>query len=163
MSDDGTVGFIGLGHMGEGMVRRLITHGGSEADLVGGPRRHKFLVWNRSPGKCEVLKAELKGAGRIREHWRGNLHHVDLEPFQERIRSIPTRRGDLTLHCGKLLHEGVAVTSGVRYILVGFVDARSPRVDDTFLASKMANASKRSTSIDYECATRAFVAESEGS
>jgi ectoine hydroxylase-related dioxygenase (phytanoyl-CoA dioxygenase family) len=43
------------------------------------------------------LKAELKGAGRIREHWRGNLHHVDLELFQSRIRSIPTHRGDLLI------------------------------------------------------------------
>ena len=29
--------------------------------------------------------------------------------------------GDLTTHCGKLLHEAVAITRGRRFVLVGFV------------------------------------------
>ena len=45
-----TVGFIGLGHMGEGMARRLLSHG-----------NRKLLVWNRSPGKSEALKSEAAG------------------------------------------------------------------------------------------------------
>jgi hypothetical protein len=64
----------------------------------------------------------------------------------------PERRGDLTLHCGKLLHEGVAVTSGVRYIVVGFVDATAAaagRVDLPFLASRHANHSKAGKDHDY--------------
>ena len=60
------------------------------------------------------------------------------------------------MHCGKLLHEGAPVTQGVRLILVGFVDVCSEKVDSEFLAGKMANASKRSAAVDYECATRAF-------
>mgnify|MGYP004377990015 CR=1 FL=1 len=74
--------------------------------LPSGPGRNANTAWPHAfdaegmplpaPERAR-LKAELKGAGRIREHWRGNLHHVDLEPFQERIRSIPTRRGDLLI------------------------------------------------------------------
>ena len=46
-----TVGFIGLGHMGEGMARRLLTTAG-----------RKLVVWNRSPDKAKKLEAEGKGA-----------------------------------------------------------------------------------------------------
>ena len=45
-----TVGFIGLGHMGEGMARRLLTIG------------RKLVVWNRSPAKSQALEADGKGA-----------------------------------------------------------------------------------------------------
>ena len=45
-----TVGFIGLGHMGEGMSRRLLGAG------------KKLVVWNRSAGKSKALEAEGKGA-----------------------------------------------------------------------------------------------------
>ena len=112
----------------------------------------------------------------------------------------PQDCGDLTVHSGKWLHEGMPVTrdsphpaaadtnanavtlgsggaratgdpgsgggavlcpvptplpppppppppalkqqSGVRYLIVGFVDVRSPRVDSGFLASKQANHSR---------------------
>ena len=33
-------------------------------------------------------------------------------------------RGDCLLHCGQLLHGGAAVTSGTRFIVVGFVAER---------------------------------------
>lgn len=46
-----TVGFIGLGHMGEGMARRLLHTAG-----------RKLIVWNRSDGKSKALEAEGKGA-----------------------------------------------------------------------------------------------------
>ena len=45
-----TVGFIGLGHMGEGMSRRLLGIG------------KKLIVWNRSEAKAKALEAESKGA-----------------------------------------------------------------------------------------------------
>ena len=45
-----TVGFIGLGHMGEGMARRLLSHGG-----------RKLIVWNRSAGKSKALETEQAG------------------------------------------------------------------------------------------------------
>ena len=45
-----TVGFIGLGHMGEGMARRLLSHGG-----------RKLIVWNRSAGKSKALETEAAG------------------------------------------------------------------------------------------------------
>ena len=41
-----TVGFIGLGHMGEGMSRRLLGRG------------HKLVVWNRSAAKAKALEAK---------------------------------------------------------------------------------------------------------
>ncbi|CAM9471825.1 unnamed protein product [Choristocarpus tenellus] len=41
----------------------------------------------------------------------------------------PSTVGDLTMHTGKLLHEGVRVTRGTRYILVGFVRVASPKVN----------------------------------
>ena len=45
-----TVGFIGLGHMGEGMARRLLN-----------VANRKLVVWNRSEGKSKALAAEAKG------------------------------------------------------------------------------------------------------
>ena len=47
----------------------------------------------------------------------------------------PTAVGDLVLHSGKLVHGGVAITSGVRYILVGFVQATGGVVDAAFMSS----------------------------
>ena len=45
------------------------------------------------PSRVHCCGAAVVGA----QHWRGNLHHVDLEPFQHRIRSIPCKRGDLLI------------------------------------------------------------------
>ena len=45
-----TVGFIGLGHMGEGMARRLLSHG-----------NRKLVVWNRSAAKSKQLETEGNG------------------------------------------------------------------------------------------------------
>ena len=45
-----SVGFIGLGHMGEGMARRLLSVGGKS-----------LVVWNRSEGKSKALEADGKG------------------------------------------------------------------------------------------------------
>lgn len=39
---------------------------------------------------------------------------------------LPENRGDVVLHCGKFLHGGKQVTSGVRYVLVGFIDVVGP-------------------------------------
>ena len=36
--------------------------------------------------------------------------------------------GDVILHCGQMMHGGAALTSGIRYILVGFVDVVAPDV-----------------------------------
>ena len=70
----------------------------------------------------------------------------------------PQQRGDLTLHCGKLLHEGVAVTAGARYIVVGFVDAAAgcARFDSPFLASRHANHSKARAGCDHEIVGKAW-------
>ena len=46
----GTVGFIGLGIMGDGMARCLLKSGRS------------LVVWNRSAAKCDALKAEAADA-----------------------------------------------------------------------------------------------------
>jgi predicted 2-oxoglutarate/Fe(II)-dependent dioxygenase YbiX len=45
----------------------------------------------------------------------------------------PSHIGDLTIHPGKARHSGVAVSRGVRHVIVGFVGVRSPRVDLAFL------------------------------
>jgi len=50
-----TTGFIGLGIMGSGMVRRLITQTGISTD----PNSHNLFIWNRSASKSEALKAEF--------------------------------------------------------------------------------------------------------
>jgi len=47
-----TTGFIGLGIMGNGMVRKIIT------DSIGDSKDHKLIVWNRSVEKSEALKQE---------------------------------------------------------------------------------------------------------
>ena len=47
----------------------------------------------------------------------------------------PTAVGDLVLHSGKLVHGGVIITAGVRYILVGFVKAKGGVVDEAFMSS----------------------------
>jgi 3-hydroxyisobutyrate dehydrogenase-like beta-hydroxyacid dehydrogenase len=51
-----TIGFIGLGHMGEGMARRLLNVAG-----------RKLVVWNRSAAKSKALEAEAKGAVTVAE------------------------------------------------------------------------------------------------
>lgn len=48
---EGSIGFIGLGHMGEGMARRLVNVAGK-----------KLVVWNRSEAKSKALEVEAKGS-----------------------------------------------------------------------------------------------------
>ena len=52
----------------------------------------------------------------------------------------PQSIGDLVVHCGRLTHSGLAVTAGLRYLLVGFVRVYGARVDhsayDEFLKGK---------------------------
>jgi hypothetical protein len=47
----------------------------------------------------------------------------------------PRAVGDLISHSGKLVHGGVAITAGRRYIVVGFVDARGGVIDAEFISS----------------------------
>jgi len=45
--------------------------------------------------------------------------------------------GMLTIHCGQLLHGGQKITSGVRYIMAGFVSISSPHLNtDAVFESK---------------------------
>ena len=61
-------------------------------------------------------------------------------------------RGDLTAHCGKLLHEGAPVVRGRRYVVVGFVIVDSPRVNAEFLAnSRVANMTASGAKADHVC------------
>ena len=50
------IGFIGLGIMGEGMAARLISQG------VAGTAEQPLVVWNRTPSKCDALKAKFPDA-----------------------------------------------------------------------------------------------------
>ena len=66
-------------------------------------------------------------------------------------------RGDLSAHCGKLLHEGGRVTRGIRYLLVGFVRVKSPRIDHSFVeGSVYANSASRGGESDYEIVEEAY-------
>lgn len=72
----------------------------------GWPGRNAFKEWPHAFDKTGrplpepqlfALNAELAAAGRLQPHWVGNLNHISLEPFQHRIRSIPTQAGDLLI------------------------------------------------------------------
>ena len=66
--------------------------------------------------------------------------------------------GDLTTHCGKLLHEGAPVLRGTRYVVVGFVNVDSPTVDVDFIAhSALANSSTVGRWADHECVGAALL------
>jgi 3-hydroxyisobutyrate dehydrogenase-like beta-hydroxyacid dehydrogenase len=45
-----SIGFIGLGIMGEGMAARLLHEG------VAGTTERPLVVWNRTPSKCQALQ-----------------------------------------------------------------------------------------------------------
>lgn len=51
-----SIGFIGLGIMGEGMAGRLISEG------VAGTTETPLVVWNRTPSKCDALKSRFPDA-----------------------------------------------------------------------------------------------------
>lgn len=53
--------------------------------------------------------------------------------------------GDVVMHCGKVKHGGSPVTRGVRYILIGFMEVRSPhmRLPDKALTDAFADDDKR--------------------
>ena len=66
-------------------------------------------------------------------------------------------RGDLTAHCGKLLHEGARVTRCKRYIVVGFVRVKAPRIDHEFVEKSLyANSASRGGESDYELVEEAY-------
>lgn len=46
--------------------------------------------------------------------------------FSESKELVSHSRGELSLHCGKLLHCGQEVTEGTRYIMIGFVGVKTP-------------------------------------
>lgn len=71
--------------------------------------------------------------------------------------ALQQQLGDLTMHCGKLLHEGAPVVRGTRFVLVGFVTVRSPRVDSAFVEEHvLANTSKVGGWADHECVGNAY-------
>lgn len=48
------------------------------------------------------------------------IEHISENGTEERIYN--TNKGDLLIHPGKLKHSGLQITSGSRYILVGFIE-----------------------------------------
>jgi len=73
--------------------------------------------------------------------------------------SIPNvGQGDLTCHCGKLLHEAAPVLQGRRYVVVGFVEVASKRVDVDFVTkSHVANTSTVGGWADHQCVSSALL------
>ena len=45
--------------------------------------------------------------------------------YELQKKTVTHQQGDLTIHCGKLRHAGVAITKGTRYILIGFMEVGS--------------------------------------
>jgi hypothetical protein len=70
--------------------------------------------------------------------------------------TVQPQQGEITFHTGKLLHEGNQVTLGTRYIIVGFIDVVSSKLDMLYLQSDAPNQSKQGIDIDYDCVTKAY-------
>ena len=74
------------------------------------------------------------------------------------------RQGDLTLHCGKLLHESLPITRGTRYIVVGFVSVHAPHVDVAFVEEDpLANSSSVGAWADYEILAESMAVDAASS
>lgn len=75
------------------------------------------LNWHRDVSMLSfnfALNADFDGGGT-------SFHTLD------KVVKIGT--GDLLMHSGKALHAGQATTEGIRYIIVGFVNVKSPRIN----------------------------------
>ena len=71
--------------------------------------------------QLDRLRQERIAAGRVQPDWVGNLNHPDLSQFQHRIRSIPTKCGDLLIwHRGCPHGNGYNLTKQPR--MAQFVD-----------------------------------------
>ena len=71
--------------------------------------------------QLDRLREERIAAGRVKPDWAGNLNHPDLEALQHRIRSIPTKCGDLLIwHRGCPHGNGYNLTKQPR--MAQFVD-----------------------------------------
>jgi len=70
----------------------------------------------------------------------------------------PEHIGDLTMHPGKARHAGVQITRGTRYVLVGFVGVRSPRVDAAFLQTLKAKLNVPGADRDFAILSSALIA-----
>jgi 3-hydroxyisobutyrate dehydrogenase-like beta-hydroxyacid dehydrogenase len=55
MSASSSIGFVGLGIMGEGMAARLISEG------IAGSEETPLVVWNRTGAKCTALVEKFPG------------------------------------------------------------------------------------------------------
>jgi hypothetical protein len=71
--------------------------------------------------QLDRLREERIAAGRVKPDWVGNLNHPELAQFQDRIRSIPTKCGDLLIwHRGCPHGNGYNLTKQPR--MAQFVD-----------------------------------------
>ena len=61
----------------------------------------------------------------------------------------PSAVGDLISHSGKLVHGGVAITEGLRYIVVGFVHVVGGHVDSDFLSSQTVGMVRIDPALDW--------------
>lgn len=48
--------------------------------------------------------------------------------YENANETVKPEQGGLLIHCGKVRHAGVTITSGVRYILIGFMDVKSVKI-----------------------------------
>ena len=121
-----------------------------ERDFEGGGTRFSSLG-----GACEACGGDSAASGGGRA---GSCAQCGGSGFAP----LPQRLGDLTVHCGKLLHEGAPVTRGERMVLVGFVEVCSPRVDRKFVEEHLlANSSKVGGWADHECVGNALLDEED--
>ena len=91
--------------------------------------------------QLDRLREERIAAGRVKPDWVGNLNHPELAPFQHRIRSIPTKCGDLLIwHRGCPHGNGYNLTKQPR--MAQFVDfsvlGEGPPTEEEIAASTKA-------------------------
>lgn len=48
-------------------------------------------------------------------------------------RSLVHQTGELCIHCGWFMHGGTEITSGVRYVLIGFCQIEAPWLNSSFM------------------------------
>ena len=91
--------------------------------------------------QLDRLREERIAAGRVKPDWVGNLNHPDLASFQHRLRSIPTKCGDLLIwHRGCPHGNGYNLTKQPR--MAQFVDfsvlGEGPPTEEEIAASTKA-------------------------
>lgn len=70
--------------------------------------------------------------------------------YENANETVKPERGGLAIHCGKVRHAGVTITSGIRYILIGFMDVKSVKIRKRHpLEAKLNNKTSDQRHLDF--------------